>query len=92
MMKTNRLSQQTWFPRLLGHEMDKGEHTFPISQANLKFEAFNALQLHRALLSLLMKGENLWDPFFPLWVTFFKSFNMKGTCEKSHNLKEYQKM
>jgi hypothetical protein len=33
--------------------MDKGEHAFPISQANLKFEAFNAPQLHPAL---LMKG------------------------------------
>jgi hypothetical protein len=78
MMATNRLSQQTWLSQLLGHEMDKGEHAFPISQANLKFEAFNAPQVH---LALLMKGAKLWDHFVP-WVTFFKSFNKKGTCEK----------
>jgi len=70
MMTTERLSQQTWFPRLLGHEMDKGEHTFPISQANLKFEAFNALQLH---LALLMKGAKFVGLLLPIVGNIFSN-------------------
>lgn len=84
-MTTEGLSQQTWFPQLLGHEMDKGEHTFPISQANRKFEAFNALQLH---LALLMKGENfVGPPLLPIVLSIFQILQHEGHLWKNNNLK-----